>query len=233
MSICFCTLAIHEPYRQRAKVLCRNTKDIPWIILTDVPEDFSALPVQAILHTPTGPMAPDYLSKLYTFGEGKAGAAYHDKRFAILAALKNYDTAIYIDADSVFTEVPILDEFPDGISVYPVVQKSIFEHLTIVGTWRLPFFEELAVHLTGNTDILKLARWCFETPIAIKKDGKESNFFTTWEVAANFMQGCKVYSGEGGVIGLAAAICGWQVNFDAIIKLADCLEHEGGGPKQA
>jgi hypothetical protein len=35
------------------------------------------------------------------------------------------------------------------------------------------------------------------------------------------------------VIGLAAAIAGWSVDFDTMPGLAYAIEHEGGGPKEA
>jgi hypothetical protein len=47
--------------------------------LTDEPDDFAALPVRAIPHAPTGPMAVDYLARLPPTGEGRGAAAYHDK----------------------------------------------------------------------------------------------------------------------------------------------------------
>ena len=65
------------------------------------------------------------------------------------------------------------------------------------------------------------------------RDGRESQFFEAWSRAADFMQSRGVYSGEGGVIGLAAAIAGWTVDYDTLPALAHAFEHEGGGPKEA
>jgi hypothetical protein len=45
------------------------------------------------------------------------------------------------------------------------------------------------------------------------------------------MQEREVFSGEGGCIGLAAAIAGWTVNYDAVTSFGATLQHEGGGPK--
>lgn len=231
MTICFCTLAIHEPYRRRAKRLCASATTWPWIVLTDEPDDFAALPVRAIRHAPTGPMAVDYLAHLPPTGQGRGAAAYHDKRFALIAALEDFDTAIYVDADSRITANPPLGVFPSGLSVLPVVRKSVAEHLSTCGSWRMPPFTELARHLTGNTDILLAARWCHEALVAVTKDGRESKFFTAWSIAADFLQARGVYSGEGGVIGLAAAYAGWRVDFEALNDLDALIEHEGGGPK--
>lgn len=228
---CFCTLAIHAPYRRRARLLCADAPTVPWIVLTDEPDDFADLSVRAIRHTPTGPMAVDYLARLPPTGEGRGAAAYHDKRFALLAALKDFQTAIYVDADSRISADPELGLFPSGLAVLPVVRKSIAEHLESCGSWRIAAFEGLARHLIGDAAILKTAQWCHETCIAITRDGRESDFFTAWTEAADFLQSRGVYSGEGGVIGLAAAYAGWNVNYEALTDLAAKIQHEGGGPK--
>ncbi len=231
-SVCFCTLAIHAPYRRRARRLCADATAVPWIVLTDQPDDFAALPVRAIQHSPTGPMAVDYLARLPPTGQGHGAAAYHDKRFALIAALQDFDTAVYVDADSRIEAFPQPGIFPSGLAVLPVVRKSIAEHLDTCGSWRLPVFVDLARHLTGDADILKAARWCHETFIAVTKDGRESRFFAAWSVAADFLQARGVYSGEGGVIGLAAAYAGWSVNYSALMDIAGSIKHEGGGPKK-
>jgi hypothetical protein len=233
MTVCFCTLAIHAPYRRRAQRLCASAPTMPWVVLTDEPDDFAALPVRAIRHVPTGPMAVDYLAHLPATGDGRGAAAYHDKRFALLAALEGFDTAIYVDADSRLVALPPLGVFPSGLAVLPVVRKSVAEHLETCGAWRMPAFEELARHLTDDTNILLNARWCHETFVAITTDSRASRFFTAWSLAADFLQARGVYSGEGGVIGLAAAYAGWNVDYEALTGLAASLEHEGGGPKEA
>ena len=232
MTASLCTLAIHAPYRQRARLLCADAPAVPWTILTDQPEDFADLPVRAVRHLPTGPMAVDYLERLAPTGEGRGAAAYHDKRFVLLAALENFDTAILLDADSRFDSPPRLGTFPPGVSVTPVVQKSVAEHLETCGSWRWPSFVELARALTGGVEILQSARWCAESPLAVTKDGREARFFAAWDRAAEFMQAREVFSGEGGVIGLAAACAGWTVHYDALADISRSLRHEGGGPKK-
>jgi hypothetical protein len=177
-------------------------------------------------------MAHDYLSRLPLTGEGRGAAAYHDKRFAIAEALKEFDTAIYVDADSRIRSLPSLRPFSPGLAVLPVVEKSVAEHLETCGSWRLPFFSELARHLTGDTKILSQARWCHEALIAVTTNEDGSRFFNAWATAANFLQTRDVYSGEGGVIGLAAAIAGWSVDYKALDALGKLITHEGGGPKR-
>jgi hypothetical protein len=178
-------------------------------------------------------MAVDYLARLPLTGGGNGAAAYHDKRFALLAALEDFDTAIYMDADSRIASVPPLGLFPPGLAVLPVVQKSIAGHLGTYGSWRMPAFVALARHLTGTADIMHTAPWCHEALIAVTKDGRESRFFEAWATAANFLQLRSVYSGEGGVIGMAAAHAGWNVDYEALTGIAAAIQHEGGGPKQS
>src|SRR5438067_2159591 len=230
VTVCFCTLAIHAPYRRRARVLCADAPAVPWIVLTDEPDDFADLPVRAIRHAPTGPMAADYLARLLRTGGGRGAAAYHDKRFALLAALEDFGTAIYIDADSRIVSLPSLGVFPFGLAVLPILRNSIAGHLDKWGSWRLPVFEELAQNLAGGAEILRTAPWCPESIIAVTKDGHESRFFETWAAGANFLQDRGVYSGEGCVIGLAAACAGWSVDYKALASIAASIQHEGGGP---
>ena len=213
-------------------MLCADAPKVPWIVLTDEPEDFAGLPVRAIRHEPTGPMAVDYLARLPPTGESRGAAAYHDKRFALTAALQNSDTAVYVDADSRIGRLPRMRFFPPGLAVLPVVQRSVAEHLETCGTWRTPAFEELARRLTGDVRVLKTARWCHETFIAVTRDGRESRFFEAWSIGAEFLQARGVYSGEGGVIGLAAAVAGWKVDYESLKRLGASIQHEGGGPKK-
>lgn len=231
LTACFCTLAIHEPYRTLARQLCAEAAPVPFLVLTDEPGDFADLPVRAIRHAPTGPMAVDYRERPELMGGGRASAAYHDKRFALQAVLEEFDTAIFVDADSRISPAPAIGAFPPGLCVRPSKPESIAVHLQLWGPGRLPVFEELARHLTGGTDILATAEWCYETCYAVTRDVRASSFFDTWDVAADFMQRKGVYSGEGGVMGLAAACAGWTVDFEALAEVSACIRHQGVGPK--
>jgi hypothetical protein len=229
----FCTLAIHEPYRVRARALVASAPGVPWVVLTDEPEDFADLAVRAIRHRPTGPMAADYLRRLPATGNQQGAAAYHDKRFAIAATLRDFDCAIFVDADSRLSERPDASTVPAGLSVLPVVRKTIAAHLAACGTWRREAFGALARELTGGEGVLQTARWCHETCYAVRKDGAEGRFLDAWGRAADFMQARGVFSGEGGVMGLAAACAGWTPNEEALEALGAAVWHEGGGPKDA
>lgn len=231
MSTCFCTLAIHASYRERARILCADLAPAHLVVMTDEPTDFADLPVHAIRHDPTGPMAADYLEHLATTGHGRGAAAYHDKRFAVQAALREFDTAIFLDADSRIRGIPPLVHFQAGLAVIPVVRHSIVTHLETCGSWRLPAFKDLARELLGDTEALFDAKWCHETCFAVTKNGSEDRFLWAWGHGADVLQRQKVFSGEGGVIGLAAAYAGWKVDFEVLAPLAALIQHEGGGPK--
>jgi hypothetical protein len=231
--ICFCTLAIHAPYWKRARKLCAESLPAPWVVLTDSPAAFADLPVRAVGHQPTGPMAVDYLQRSLAEGNGKGTAAYHDKRFALRAAFERFDTAIFLDADSRVRSLPPILDYPAGLVVLPVVTASVATHLRSCGTWRLPAFEALARELTGDTTILERARWCHESCYAVTRDGREDVFFDVWDRAATFMQAREVFSGEGGVMGLAAAIAGWPIDDTLLTEWGGAIAHEGRGPKRS
>jgi hypothetical protein len=231
MSVCFCTLAVHAPYRRRARLLCADVAPTPFVVLTDEPGDFADLPVKAIPHTPTGPMAVDYRERPELTGGGRAATAYHDKRFVLRAALEDFDTAIFVDADSRMDPLPPLGVFPPGLAVRPAEPETIAAHLQAWGAGRLPAFEELARRLFGGVEVLQSAVWCYETCYAVTRDGREPRFFDAWDLAAEYLHGRGLYSGEGGVMGLAAAYAGWPVDFRALAAISPRVHHEGGGPK--
>lgn len=228
--VCFCTLAIHGPYRERARLLVGDVPG-PWVVLTDEPGEFEGLPVHAIRHQPTGPMAVDFVGKLPPKGSGRWEPAYHDKRFALLAALEESETAIFVDADTRVRALPRLPVFGPGIAVTREVYASIAEHLTRWGSHRRPAFEKLAAELTGDVEVINSARWCSEALIAVTKDGNEKKFFEAWARGAELLQSEGLFTGEGGVIGLAAVCARWTVDYEKLGKLARKMQHEGGGPK--
>lgn len=228
---CFCTLAIHPPYRRRAQMLLADAPALPWIVFTDEPKDFIDLPVRAIRYAPVGPMAIDFQTKLPPTGNGRGRPAYHDKRFVLQVALEEFETAIFIDADSRIKSLPRLPHFRRGIALDKRLRTSVADHLDRWGQMRKPAFEELALELIGDANVLNFAPWCSECLFAITKNGNESRFFEAWERGARFLQSHGIFTGEGGVIGLAAIYAGWNVDYQRLSKLVAATEHEGGGPK--
>jgi hypothetical protein len=212
-------------------LLIADAPSVPWIVLTDEPDDFADLPVRAIRHEPTGPMAIDFQTRLPPLGQGRGRPAYHDKRFVLQAALEEFDTAIFVDADTRIHRLPRLPSFRPGIAVDKALRTSIADHLQRWGQARRPAFEQFAAELIGDPEALNTARWCSEALFAVTKDGNESRFFEAWERGASFLQNRELYSGEGGVIGLAALYAGWTVDYKTLTKLAAATQHEGLGPK--
>ena len=198
----------------RARQLCIDAAPWPVVVLTDEPSDFAGLGVRAVAHTPTGPMAADYRRLEIETGCATGAAAYHDKRFALKAALENFETAIFVDADSRLRRPPGtgLAAHP-GVAMRPLsTPETIVEHLTRYGPQRRPhLFERLAVELLGSAEPLSSARWIVEDCFAVTRDERESSFFEAWGRGADLFQSERVFSGEGGVIGLAAAFAGWSV----------------------
>jgi hypothetical protein len=203
----------------------------PWVVLTDEPGEFEGLKGRVIGHVPTGPMAIDFVTRLSPMGNGRGRPAYHDKRFALRAALEEFETAIFVDADTRVGALPRLPVFGAGIAVTKEVNASVAEHLSRYGAHRRPAFEKLAVELTGDVEVISSARWCSEALFAITKDGNEGRFFEAWGRGAELLQRDGVFSGEGGVIGLAAVCAGWTVDYKTMGKLSRVMRHEGGGPK--
>jgi hypothetical protein len=230
---CFCTLAVHPPYRRRAQLLLADTPTVPWIVFTDQPDEFAGLARRVVRHAPTGPMAIDFRTTLPPTGSGQGRPAYHDKRFVLQAALEDFDTAIFIDADTRVRSLPRLPAFRPGIAVDKGLRASIAEHLTRWGPSRRGAFEQLALHLTGDVTTLESARWCSEALFAVTKDGHEARFFEAWGTCAEFLHGHGVFTGEGGAIGLAAACAGWAIDYRSLVRFAAATEHEGHGPKSS
>jgi hypothetical protein len=231
--ISFSTLAIHAPYRMRAKLLARDLErwlpDATLVVLTDETDDFAEHPnVHAVGHSPTGPMAADYLRDPGISHGG--GGAYHDKRFALAEALRLAPTATLLDADSRMTTQPAIPLLGPGLAVAHGDRETVLDHLLWCGPRRLPAFIGLARHL-GDESLLERAWWCQESLLSVTKDGAEDRFVEAWGVAGDYLQSRGVFSGEGGVIGIAAAMVGWDPDFAALDALGAAVVHEKGGPK--
>ena len=109
--------------------------------------------------------------------------------------------------------------------------ETVAEHLRGQGGWRTAPFADLARHLLGDEAALDRAHWCYECCYAVTRDPAADRFFDAWGRAADFLQAREVFSGEGGVMGLAALAAGWTVDYWAIAPMAFVVQHEAGGPK--
>ena len=200
------------------------------VVLTDEPADFADLPVRAIRHAPTGPMAVDYLQRLAPTGNSRGAAAYHDKRFAIRAALETSTPRSSSMPTRASTPLPPVGAFPPGLAVLPVVRSSIAEHLETCGPWRLPAFAELARELMGDPDALR--RGALVPRDVLRRDQGWTRSAVLRRLGAwrRFHAAPGVYSGEGGVMGLAALCAGWTADYDALVCVdADAFATKAGG----
>jgi hypothetical protein len=54
-------------------LLVEDAPGVPWVVLTDEPDEFEGLGVRAIRHVPAGPMAMVFLTKVPGTGNGRGG----------------------------------------------------------------------------------------------------------------------------------------------------------------
>ncbi len=211
-SYCFCTLAFGAPYRLAAKELARQlqTYSIDLVVVTDKPQEFKDLPgvIAVKLHR---------TSILYP---------YNDKRFALEVALKHYECAALVDADSEISgEIPQMLEVPPGMYA-AVTYKSLEENLKKHHPQNFPGFQSLA-HKLGID--LHQAQWVCENLIIVRRDNnREQKFLDTWAFADRWLGIRRVFQGDHSYIGLAAAVAGWKVYcHPEFIRLRQIIKHQG------
>ncbi|TVQ59960.1 MAG: hypothetical protein EA366_04110 [Spirulina sp. DLM2.Bin59] len=197
---CFCTLAVGKRYREHAKNLVEDIQkfasNIPVLILTDKPEEFAEYPVaQAINH------------------RLQSVKGYHDKRFVIAAALRNFKTCLFLDSD-----VRIIGPVPENLSYHPGITArtgcSILKHNARNGQGEMI---PLLRHVSEKLDIdLGKTKWFHEFMFAVtKQDGAELKFLSLWQTLAYFFEMQGFYGGEGNIMGLAASKVGLDVSFNS------------------
>lgn len=194
-NFCFCTLALGSKYRLMAKELASDLEKYSpetfLVIGTDKPSDFNKnkniiafkLHQQGILH------------------------CYNDKRFVIKKSLITFRTAIYIDADTRIIEtIPNNIIFPSGIIG---CSRNILEHISKYRPQDINKIKNIGVKLNIP---LEKASWIGESLFMVTKDeGKEQEFLKIWDKMAIYLELRGMYSGEGNLMGLAAAKIGWEV----------------------
>ena len=197
---CFCTLAMGKSYRQLARFLAidlyQYAPGISLLLLSDDPHLFDDLDnVIALLH------------RQHSIG------CYHDKRFALEAALERYETAIYVDANvRILEPVPFDREWSPGITARSTA--TIYKHNHYRGKpselWQA--IKVAAQKLDLDLDHVKFLH---EFMFTLKRDGeKTADFFRWWGKLANFFEARGIYHGEGNSIGLAASKAGLVVQYD-------------------
>jgi hypothetical protein len=220
-SFCFCTLALGERYRFMVKELANDLKQYSsgtkLIVGTEKPNDFDSkqniiafkLHQQGVLH------------------------CYNDKRFVLEKALLNFKTAIYIDADTRIVEtIPNNLEFPAGLVG---CHKNMLEHISKYRPQDLEKLKQMSLKLNIQ---FEQAQWIGESLFILTKDGgKEQDFLQIWSKLATYSELRGMYSGEGSIMGLAAAKVGWQINksesWDSLKQMSQHLDASRQRSKQA
>jgi len=212
----FCTLALGEKYCLLAQEMAANLADKSpehgLLVLTDEPRAFQGL---------TNVIAQP-------FRQQGVLHCYHDKRFALKAALTLANTAIMLDVDASFEEhIPDL-KWPPGITGRT---KSMVEHAAKYTPERLPHLRAIAQKLDLE---INNAIWLGESLFAVTRDqGREQEFLRVWSQVARYLQLRGIHAGEGHAIGLAAAKVGWQPQeTDSWLQLSALWNHFDASRKQ-
>lgn len=195
-SFCFCTLAFGSKYRLMAKELASDLEKYSpgtfLVIGTDKSSDFNnnkniiafKLHQQGILH------------------------CYNDRRFVIEKALASFQTVIHIDSDTkILGKIPERLEYSPGISG---CYENLLKHISKYRQQDRGILEHVSLKLNIN---IENANWIGESLYIITKDGgKEQEFLQIWGLLASYLELKGMHSGDGNLMGLAAAKVGWIVN---------------------
>ncbi len=209
ISFCFCTLAFGIKYRELARNLAIDLETcgdgICLMVGTDNVRDFedqkNIIPIkieqQGILH------------------------CYNDKRIILEKSLLQFNSAIYIDADT-----KIVESIPDKINFPPGIvgcHRNILTHVSKYRTQDLDKIKNLAHKLNVS---LENTNWIGEALFIVTKDnGKEEEFFALWKKMAIYLELRGMHAGEGNIMGLAAAKVGWEVSKNEWEILKDLVKH--------
>lgn len=192
---CFCTLALGQKYRDLAKNLAIDLKEYApgtyFVVGTDRVQDFAEY-------------SNTIAFRLYQEG---ILHCYNDKRLVIKKCLSEFEKAIYIDADTRITNrIPETINCPTGIvGCY----KEMLPHISKYRSQDVALIKKVARKLSIDIDRV---RWVGEALFIVKKDGgKEQDFLNTWAKIARYLELQGIYSGEGNIMGLAAAKVGWEI----------------------
>lgn len=205
---CFCTLALGEKYRSLAKNLAKDLETYSpgttLVICSDELKDFK------------------YCSNILAFKHQQTGIlhCYNDKRFVIAKALKHFNTAIHIDADTrIIADVPEDIEWSPGITGR---HRNLLEHVKKVAPERLPLLQKITRKLNIE---LETADFIGESLYAVTRDGKEEQFIEQWGTIGHYLELQGMHSGDGNVMGLAAAKVGWRTTKDGWDRLNQIRKH--------
>lgn len=195
-NFCFCTIALGAPYRAMASELANDLEKYSpgakFYIYTDKPLDFKEHQnVVAFKHNQVG-----------------IQRCSNDRRLLIEKVLVDFPTAIHIDADTkILAPLPAEIDCPPGITGK---NQELMTHIKKNRPHHLKTFEKVASKL----DIpLEKTKWIGESLYIITRDnGKEKEFFKTWQLLATYVELKGMHGGDGNLMGLAAAKVGLSIN---------------------
>lgn len=198
-NLCFGTLAVGQRYRTHAKILAQDIQKyaptIPFVVLTDQPEDFSNDPNVIVFKH-----------------QLQSVKGFHDKRFVFEKAFEQFESCLFLDSD-----MRILEPVPEHLEWLPGLTArhgcSILRHNAEKKIRKaLPVIKKAAQVLAINLDN---TIWFHEFMFVVKKqDGVEQTFLNYWKTIAYFFEIHGIYDGSGNVMGLAAAKAGLTTQFD-------------------
>lgn len=148
---------------------------------------------------------------------------FHDKRLVLEQTLRQFETAILVDADSRLT-----DPLPTAIDWLPGLTSGNTNAILAHGANRkdLSLQRILAYGATDLGVTLDEAYFVHESLLVVRRDrDRELEFLQRWGRLARYLELRGVYAGEGNAIGLAAAAVGWCPQRQGWDALKGAVEH--------
>jgi hypothetical protein len=219
----FCTLTYGDKYLEFGDSLIKQINDLGYhiFVLTNVPKHYTESNLLTVV---------EYQKPYFSF---------HEKRIVMKECLKNYDSAIFLDADVFIKDVDNLDDFKDmspGFHTFANMGNLMNTFLnddlspcvaegrrnTKYGKQGLELLEKLGYRYKrifhqineGYLEHFLEGRW------AIKKDGHEDRFFEIWDSLVDLCERIDIElgftssigAGEGAVMSIAAYNSGMDVH---------------------
>jgi hypothetical protein len=214
---CFCTLALGSKYRffvkQLAQDLEKYSPNTPLVVYTEEPKELSNQP------------------NILPFKHNQEGIllCYHDKRLAIAQALSKFRVAIFIDAD-----MRIVGKVPNNINWAPGItaghQENLIEHIEKYTPEKVDSTKKVVSKLNLNLTSIK---YIGESLFVVARDeGREKEFIKQWGKIGRYFELQGHHSGEGSVMGIAAAQAGLMIQRDSWQELRNVCKHLGGASIQ-
>ncbi|HEY9768140.1 MAG TPA: hypothetical protein V6C71_06465 [Coleofasciculaceae cyanobacterium] len=194
---CFCTLAISHRYcllaKELAADLAKYAPEKMLIVYTDQPRQFeSCSNVLAFKHYQKG-----------------VHSCMNDKRLVIEKALSIFNAAIFFDADS-----KIIAPIDNNMTIQPgITVHRIDNILKCKVNQRNKYRAEITQQIADKLNIdLKVTNLIPGNIFAIsKEDGKEIEFFKTWDKIGRYFELKNLHYAEENSMGLAATKAGLTV----------------------